>query len=73
MNVDAVGTNQHDMWMFYFAHPRGKKGYYFWIPGDACNAVEDSAAGDGTGNASDYIFYDEDTGGGTPYRTAAGV
>ncbi len=73
VNVDAVGTNRHDMWMFYLAHPRGKKGYYFWIPGDACNAVEDSAAGDGTGNASDYIFYDEDTGGGTPYRTAAGV
>ena len=73
VNVDSVGNNRHDMWMFYFAHPRGKKGYYFWIPGNACNAVEDSAAGDGTGNASDYIWYDEDTGGGTPYRTAAGV
>lgn len=73
VNVDAVGTNQHDMWMFYFAHSEGKRGYYFWVPGDACIAIEDSAAGDGTGNASDYIFYDVDTGGGTPYRTAAGV
>jgi prepilin-type N-terminal cleavage/methylation domain-containing protein len=73
VNVADVGNNRHDMWMFYLAHPRGKKGYYFWIPGEACNAVEDSAAGDGTGNASDYIFYDEDTGGGTVYRTNAGV
>jgi len=72
VNVLPAG-NRQDMWMFYMAHERGKRGYYFWIPGDACDAVEDSSAGDGTGNPSDYIFYDTDVGGGTPYRTAAGV
>lgn len=72
VNVPGVG-NQHDMWMFWFAHMNGKRGYYFWIPGDECNGIEDSIPGDGTGNSSDSIFYDVDTGGGTPYRTAAGI
>ena len=72
VNVPGVG-NRKDMWMFYMAHASGKRGYYFWIPGDACDAVEDSVAGDGTGNPSDYIFYDTDLGGGTPYRNNAGV
>ena len=72
VNVPGVG-NRKDMWMFYMAHASGKRGYYFWIPGDACDAVEDSVLGDGTGNPSDYIFYDTDMGGGTPYRTNAGV
>lgn len=70
-NVAAAG-NQNDMWMFFFAHEAGKRGYYFWIPGDACSATEDSAAGDGTGNPSDYIFYDEATGAGS-YRNLAGI
>jgi len=69
----GLGNNQHDMWMFFFAHEKGKKGYYFWIPGDRCGAVEDSVPGDGSGNVSDYIFYDTDSGGGTPFRTAAGI
>lgn len=72
LNVNSSGNNQHDIWMFYFAHEKGKRGYYFWIPGDACGAVEDSAAGDGSGNNSDYIFYDEATGAGS-YRNSAGV
>lgn len=72
VNVNSAGNNRHDMWMFYFAHAGGNRGYYFWIPGDACGAVEDSAAGDGSGNNSDYIFYDEATGAGS-YRNAAGV
>jgi len=67
VNVPDAG-NQNDMWMFFFAHESGKRGYYFWVPGDACNAV-----GDTSGNASDYIFYDEDTGAGSTYRTAAGI
>ena len=74
-NPQLVGPppgNRHDMWMFYMAHPRGKKGYYFWIPGNTCGAVEDSAAGDDSGNPSDYIFYDEATGAGS-YRGWAGV
>ena len=73
VNVDDVGNNRHDMWVFYVAHPGGLRGYYFWIPGDNCGADEDSADGLGGGNQSDYIFYDIDTGGGTVYRTNAGV
>ena len=72
VNIDAVGTNRHDMWMFYLAHPGGKRGYYFWIPGDNCGATEDSAPGDGTGDRSDYIIYDEATGPGS-FRDLAGV
>jgi hypothetical protein len=73
VNIDDVGNNRHDMWMFYLAHPQGKRGYYFWVPGDKCGATEDSDAGDGTGHPSDYIFYDTDVGGGSAYRTNAGV
>jgi prepilin-type N-terminal cleavage/methylation domain-containing protein len=73
VNVDAAGTNRHDMWMFYLAHPSGERGYYFWIPGNACGAIDDSIAGDGTGNSSDRIFYDTAPPDGTPYRIAAGV
>ena len=72
VNIDAVGTNRHDMWMFYLAHPQGKRGFYFWVPGENCSATEDSEAGDGTGNPSDYIFYDEATGAGS-YRNSAGL
>ena len=42
-----------DKWMFFFAHPGGKYGYYFWIPGDKCNA-----ALDGSGNRSDKLLSD---------------
>ena len=56
VNVNNPGNATHDMWQFWFAHPAGKMGYYFWIPGAACNATDD--AGDGTGNSSDHIFYD---------------
>jgi len=73
VNVNDVGKNQHDMWMFYLAHPGGKRGYYFWIPGDNCGADEDSVDGLGGGNRSDYIYYDTDMGGGTVYRTNAGI
>ena len=66
--INVSGGASHDMWMFYMAHASGKRGYYFWIPGDACDATLDTG-----GNPSDYIFYDTDLGGGTPYRTNAGV
>jgi len=73
LNIDNEGTNRHDMWMFYLAHPQGKRGFYFWVPGDNCGATEDSDPGNGSGNPSDYIFYDEDTGAGSTYRTLAGI
>jgi len=65
---DTSGGATNDMWLFWFAHSGGKRGYYFWIPGDACNATLDIG-----GNLSDSIFYDVDTGSGTPYRTSAGI
>ena len=60
INDDVSGD---DKWMFFFAHPNGKIGYYFWIPGDKCNATDD-----GSGNRSDKLF--SDTGAGS-YRNIA--
>jgi prepilin-type N-terminal cleavage/methylation domain-containing protein len=50
INDDVSGD---DKWMFFFAHPSGKEGYYFWIPGDKCNATDD-----GSGNRSDKLLSD---------------
>lgn len=51
INDDVSGD---DKWMFFFAHPGGKMGYYFWIPGDKSNATDD-----GSGNRSDKLFLDK--------------
>jgi prepilin-type N-terminal cleavage/methylation domain-containing protein len=67
-NIDSPGNNEHDIWMFYLAHPRGLKGYYFWIPGNLSDANVDD-----DGNPSDYIWSDTAPPDGTPFRTAAGV
>ena len=45
-----------DRWRFYFAHPSGIMGYYFWVPGDTYNGPLDT---DGSGNRSDKIFEDK--------------
>ena len=66
--LDPLVDNEHDIWMFYLAHPRGIKGYYFWIPGNACDATVDD-----DGNPSDYIWSDTAPPDLTPFRTAAGV
>ena len=29
-----VDNDGDDRWRFYFAHPGGISGFYFWIPGD---------------------------------------
>jgi prepilin-type N-terminal cleavage/methylation domain-containing protein len=60
INDDSSGD---DKWMFFFAHPNGKIGYYFWIPGDKCNATDD-----GSGNRSDKLFSDNSAG---SYRNTA--
>lgn len=70
LNVSNPGNPTDDMWQFWFAHPGGKFGYYFWIPGNACNATDD--AGDGSGNSSDHIFSTIDTTAGS-YRNLAGL
>jgi prepilin-type N-terminal cleavage/methylation domain-containing protein len=60
------GNSNDDKWQFFFAHPAGNNGYYFWIPGSACNVDDD--VGDGTGNPSDKIYWDDADG---SYRKTA--
>ena len=51
----SVDNDGADRWRFYFAHPAGLMGYYFWVPGDAYAGSLDD---DGSGNRSDKIFTD---------------
>lgn len=66
-NVDSAGNPEHDMWLFWFAHPSGKSGYYFWIPGNECNADLDV-----NGYPSDRIDSNTDTIANS-YRNLAGL
>ena len=52
----TIANTAEDMWQFTFAHPGGRTGYYFWIPGDACAWTDDN--GDGSGIPSDSIQED---------------
>ena len=61
----TIANTAEDMWQFTFAHPGGRTGYYFWIPGEACAWTDDN--GDGTGIPSDAI--QEDPG----YRAVVGL
>lgn len=70
VNVNNPGNATHDMWQIWFAHPNGRFGYYFWIPGSSCGAADD--AGDGTGNVSDRIFSSIDKTANS-YRNLAGL
>lgn len=46
-----------DRWRFYFAHPGGIVGYYFWVPGDSyAGSLDDD--GDGLDRRSDKIYAD---------------
>ena len=53
-----------DRWQFFFAHPGGVTGFYFWIPGDSYAGDLDD---DGSGNRSDKLFSD------ISYRDDAGI
>jgi len=66
-NLSNPGNDDHDMWLFWFAHPAGKNGFYFWIPGGECNADTDL-----NGNPSDRIDNSTDTTAGS-YRNLAGL
>jgi prepilin-type N-terminal cleavage/methylation domain-containing protein len=46
-----------DRWRFYFGHPGGIIGYYFWVPGDAYSGSLDDD-GDGLARRSDKIYAD---------------
>lgn len=48
-----------DRWRFFFAHPSGLYGYYFWVPGDTYSGSLDN---DGSGNRSDKLYWDKDAG-----------
>ena len=52
----GVDNDINDRWRFYFAHPAGLEGYYFWVPGDTYSGNLDD---DGSGNRSDKIFSDQ--------------
>ncbi len=53
-----------DRWRFWFAHPGGGTGYYFWVPGDTYTLSLDT---DGFGNRSDKIVVN------TSYRVDLGL
>ena len=61
------GNSNSDLWMFYLAHPAGDNGYYFWIPGSACDTDVDTG-----GNGSDRIYWENDKAAGS-YRNIAGL
>jgi prepilin-type N-terminal cleavage/methylation domain-containing protein len=55
-----------DRWRFWFAHPGGGTGYYFWVPGDAYSgSLDDDLAA--PPNRSDKIVAN------VAYRTSAGL
>ena len=55
----SVDNDGQDRWRFYFAHPAGLIGYYFWVPGDTYGGDINN---DGSGNRSDKIFKDKRAG-----------
>jgi prepilin-type N-terminal cleavage/methylation domain-containing protein len=61
--VHNDGSAGDDKWQFWIAHPGGRNGYYFWIPGEAGGVADD-----GAGNPSDRIFWDPSDG---SYRNTA--
>ena len=60
----TVFNDGTDRWQFWFAHPGGITGFYFWIPGDAYGGSLDN---DGAGNRSDKLLIN------ALYRPAAGI
>jgi prepilin-type N-terminal cleavage/methylation domain-containing protein len=64
-NIHNDGNAGEDKWQFWFAHPAGRFGYYFWIPGGA-SGVDD----DGDLNVSDRIVWDDADG---SYRNIASL
>ena len=60
----TVVNDGADRWQFWFAHPGGINGFYFWIPGDAYGGSLDD---DGASNRSDKLVSN------VAYRAAAGI
>jgi prepilin-type N-terminal cleavage/methylation domain-containing protein len=53
-----------DRWQFWFAHPGGQTGFYFWVPGGAYSGDLND---DGAGNRSDKMVAN------AAYRPIAGI
>jgi prepilin-type N-terminal cleavage/methylation domain-containing protein len=60
----SVDNDPQDRWRFYFAHPAGIGGFYFWVPGDSYSGT---LADDGSGNRSDKLLAN------VAYRPLAGL
>jgi prepilin-type N-terminal cleavage/methylation domain-containing protein len=50
-----VDNDGDDRWRFYFAHPGGQTGFYFWIPGDGYAGSLDDDLAVPTPNRSDKL------------------
>jgi type II secretory pathway pseudopilin PulG len=48
-----IQNDAQDRWRFWFAHPGGQNGFYFWTPGFSYSGSLDD---DGFGNRSDKLL-----------------
>jgi prepilin-type N-terminal cleavage/methylation domain-containing protein len=62
-----VQNDGDDRWRFWFAHPGGQSGFYFWIPGDAYSKSLDSDEEGPPPNRSDKLVAN------ASYRTDVGL
>jgi len=60
-------NDDDDRWRFWFAHPGGQNGFYFWIPGDAYSKSLDSDEEGPPPNRSDKLVAN------TSYRNDLGL
>jgi prepilin-type N-terminal cleavage/methylation domain-containing protein len=59
-----IQNDGDDRWRFWFAHPGGQSGFYFWTPGLSYSLSLDN---DGSGNRSDKLVSN------ASYRTDVGI
>jgi len=59
-----IQNDGQDRWRFWFAHPGGQSGFYFWTPGLSYSLSLDD---DGDGNRSDKLLSN------VSYRTDVGL
>lgn len=59
-----IQNDAQDRWRFWFAHPGGQNGFYFWTPGFSYSGSLDD---DGFGNRSDKLLSN------VSYRTDVGL
>jgi prepilin-type N-terminal cleavage/methylation domain-containing protein len=62
-----VQNDAKDRWRFWFAHPGGQTGFYFWIPGEGYGGSLDDDEAVPTPNRSDKLVAN------VAYRTTVGL